>query len=78
MELIKNLNENANASMDRETFDRFVKYAKEDIEKKNASSDAEMLDVIWDMLEDTPGFDHVTHEFASDFAGKVLKAVKAE
>lgn len=76
MELIKKLNEDARTSMDSHTFDRLVKFAKEDIEKTVGldASDAEMLDVIYNMIDDVAGFEDPKD--ADQLAGRVLKTIK--
>ena len=57
MELIKQLNEDADALMDEQTFVRLVKYALEDIQSKypEGASDDEMLEVIHMMIENIAG-----------------------
>lgn len=77
MELIKKLNEDARTSMDSHTFDRLVSFAKEDIEKTVGldASDSEMLEVIYNMIDDIPGYE--MPEDADQLAGHVLRVIKA-
>lgn len=76
MSLIRELNEEANASMGKDVLERFVKHAKEEINKAGVENgtDAEKLEVILSMLEDVPGYEK--HEDAHKLAGEVLKRVK--
>lgn len=76
MNLIRELNEEAKASMSDEVLERFVKHAKEDIKKAGVEqgTDAEKLEVILSMLEDVPGYEHFKD--AEKLASEVLNRVK--
>ena len=78
MELIKQLSERADELMDQETFERLVKFAIEDIAKvsgNKGTTDDEMLDVIYLMIENIAGYEDA--EAAADLANRVLAEVKA-
>lgn len=78
MELIKQLNERADELMDKETFERLVTFAIEDIASYSGdegASDDEMLEVIYSMIENIAGYEDAIA--ADELAGRVLAAVKA-
>ena len=78
MELIKQLNEEADALMDEQTFVRLVKFALEDIKSQypEGASDDEMLEVIHMMIENIAGYEDARD--AMELAAQVLAQVKQE
>ena len=77
MELIKKLNEDARTSMDRDTFDRLVRLAKDEIEnnlKRPEHDETEMMDIILEIIENVAGFEDPDE--AGELAKRVLLAVK--
>ena len=78
MELIKKLNEDARTSMDRDTFDRLVRLAKDEIEnnlkRPEHADEMEMMDIILEIIENVAGFEDPDE--AGELAERVLLAVK--
>ena len=73
MELIKQLDEMAKTEMDDETLFRLVRFAKQDIEKQGALTEAEKLEIIHSMIENIAGFEEAPD--AIDLANRVLEQV---
>ena len=78
MELIKKLNEDAQTSIDRETFNRLVRLAKDEIEnnlkRPEHADEMEMMDIILELIENIAGFEDPDN--AGELASRVLQAVK--
>ena len=74
MELIKKLNEDAQTSIDRETFDRLVRHARSEIKYREHTDDMHMMDIILGIIENIAGFEDIDE--AGELAKRVLLAVK--
>lgn len=75
MKLIKQLDEQANTAMDRDTFERLVKYATDDVIKQygREATNTEVLDVIYGLVENIAGFEN--EDDAVVLANRVLARV---
>lgn len=75
MKLIKQLDEQANTAMDRDTFERLVKYATDDVIKQygREATNTEVLDVIYGLIENIAGFEN--EDDAVVLANRVLARV---
>ena len=73
MELIKQLDEMAKTDMDKETFARLVRFAKQDIEEQGLVDDADKLELIYSMIENIAGFENEVD--STPFAARVLNHV---
>jgi len=83
MELIKKLNEDAQTSIDRDTFDRLVRHASEEIKDnmktdlstmEQHTDDLHMTDIILGIIENIAGFEDTDE--AAELARRVLREVK--